>query len=515
MEHRCLPNNTNQQVYAAQVALLYKSAPLAYAVTLINGAILIFVQKPHVSTTVSITWYTCLVLVTLSRAVMVYRYARTKLTTETISYWKHAYFVGVCLAGLIWGTSALFLFPPGSIGHQVFVAFVLAGMAAGAVAVLAARMEICLVFLLTSLLPLALQFFRQNGQLTMAMGTMTLIFLAGMLCTARTLHLSIINSINLRFDKRELLAEITKRQRVEESLFHEKERLQTTLASIGDGVVITDAQAVIEYLNPVAEQLCGWAREIAQQQPLSKIFYSLDENTRRPTKMAIEQCLSNGTHMEKYTVLLSHSGKEYLINELAAPLCDRCGSVTGAVAVFRDVTEARKHTAKLAYQANHDALTQLPNRYLLRDRLEHAIAYAQRNSQQIAILFIDLDRFKEVNDQLGHATGDALLRQVVMRLRTNVREVDTLARLGGDEFVVVLEAISYAEQAITVSRKLLKSLQMPFIIDGHSCLITASIGIALFPEDGSNTETLLKNADTAMYQAKAKGLNQVSLFSWK
>ncbi len=515
MEHRRSTNNTNQQVCAAQVALLYKNAPLAYAVTLINGAILIFVQKTHIPTTVTITWYACLVLVTLSRAVMVYRYTQAKLTTETIPNWKHAYLIGTCLAGLTWGASAVLLFPAESIGHQVFVAFVLAGMAAGAVAVLAARIEICLVFLLTSLLPLALQFFRQNGELELAMGTMTLIFLAGMLSTARTLHLSILSSINLRFDKRELLAEVTKRQRVEESLFHEKERLQITLASIGDGVVITDAQAVIEYLNPVAEQLCGWSSETAHQQPLSKIFRSLDENTRQSTKTALEHCLSNAARTEKHTLLLSRRGKEYLINELATPLCDRNGRVIGAVAVFRDVTEARKYTAKLAYQANHDALTHLPNRYLLKDRLEHAIARAQRNSQQVAVLFIDLDRFKDVNDQLGHAAGDTLLRQVVTRLCTNVREVDTLARLGGDEFVVVLEAVSYAEQAIMVSHKLLKSLQMPFIIEDHPCFITASIGIALFPEDGSDTETLLQNADTAMYRAKEEGLNHARLFSWE
>jgi diguanylate cyclase (GGDEF)-like protein/PAS domain S-box-containing protein len=446
---------------------------------------------------------------------MVSRYAHATLTTETIPYWKHAYLIGVCLAGLTWGASAILLFPLESISHQVFVAFVLAGMAAGAVAVLAARMEVCLIFLLTSLLPLALQFFRQNSQLATAMGTMTLIFLAGMLCTARTLHLAILSGVNLRFDKRELLIEIKKRRRVEESLFHEKERLQTTLASIGDGVVITDAQAVIEYLNLVAEQLCGWSSEAAHQQPLAKIFCSLDENTRQPTKMGLEHCLSNATRTEKHTVLLSHCGKEYLINELATPLCDRYGKVIGAVAVFRDVTEARQHTAKLAYQANHDALTQLPNRYLLRDRLEHAIAHALRNSQRIAILFIDLDRFKEVNDQLGHAAGDTLLRQVVMRLRLNIREVDTLARLGGDEFVVVLEALSHAEQATVVSQKLLKSLQTPFDIEGHSCLITASIGIALFPEDGSDTETLLRNADTAMYRAKEEGTNNARLFTWK
>ena len=202
-------NTTNKQLYVEQVSLLYHNAPLAYAFTLINGSILVFLQRAYIPTGVLIAWFTCLILVTVSRIGLIYLFTHSQVTAENVNYWGRAYLIGVGLAGILWGSTAVFLFPVESMGHQVFIAFVLAGMSAGGVAVLSPRLEACVVFLLPTLLPLAIRFLIQdNNELPLAMGIMTLIFLGVMFSTARTMHQSMLISLNLRFDKRELLAEI-------------------------------------------------------------------------------------------------------------------------------------------------------------------------------------------------------------------------------------------------------------------------------------------------------------------
>jgi diguanylate cyclase (GGDEF)-like protein/PAS domain S-box-containing protein len=507
-------NETNKQLYVEQVSLLYHNAPLAYAFTLINGAFLVFVQKAYISSSVLVAWFTCLILVTVSRAGLVYLFANSQVTAENASYWKHVYLIGTGLAGITWGSTAVFLFPMESIDHQEFVICMLAGMSAGGVAVLSWRLEACLVFLLPTLLPLAIQFFiLQDNELHIALGTMTLIFLGGMLSTAWAMHQSILTSLNLRFDNRELLAEVAKRQQVEESLFQEKERLQITFASLGEGVVITNADATIEYLNPMAERLSGWSSDEASRRLINEVFCSHDEQTDQVITTAVDECLQRAASFQKQAVLVARDGQRYLIDEIATPLRDRYDKVIGAVAIYRDVTKTRTLTAQLFQQANYDSLTQLPNRNLLKDRLTHAIAHAQRTHQQIAVLFLDLDRFKTVNDSLGHTAGDVLLKTVAMRLQACLRGVDTVARLGGDEFVIMLENLPHEKLAVTVARKILKALKTPFLLEGHEFVITASIGITLFPRDGEDVDTLLKHADTAMYWAKEEGRNDTKFFA--
>jgi diguanylate cyclase (GGDEF)-like protein/PAS domain S-box-containing protein len=511
MKSCCVEADHN--VYAGQVALLYRNAPLAYSATVINGTILALVQATQTASLIILFWWAFLILVTAGRSLLVRRYLKASAQSQQALYWGRLYLLGAGLAGLAWGASGILLFPLDSPGHQVLIAFVLAGMSAGSVVVLSARLEVCVVFLVLALLPLSLRFFLQADQLSLIMGAMILIFLVGMAIAARTLQGLIANMLSLRVDKRELMTEITKRQRVEENLFQEKERLQTTLASIGEAVVITDAHKNIRYLNPVAEQLCGWSRRAAKQRSIGEVFLSLDEKTRETTSTAVEECLKQASRIHKKSLLLTPTHQEYLIEELATPLSNRNGKMIGAVAVFRDVTEAHKHTAQLAFQANHDILTGLPNRNLLRDRLHHAIAHAQRSGQQLAVLFLDLDHFKTINDSLGHAAGDDLLKIVATRLKTSVRETDTVARLGGDEFVVLLEYLDHEEVAITVAQKILKALAQPFRLEKHEYSVTTSIGVALFPNDGEDPETLLENADTAMYRAKAEGRNKAKFFA--
>ena len=200
------------------------------------------------------------------------------------------------------------------------------------------------------------------------------------------------------------------------------------------------------------------------------------------------------------------------IEDSAAPIHDRYGQVTGAVMVFHDVSAARATTLRMSYLAQHDSLTDLPNRLLLNDRLTEAMSLAHRYGRKLAVLYLDVDRFKHINDSLGHAIGDRLLQSMATRLLGSVRASDTVSRQGGDEFVILLSEVTHARDATVCADKILEVLRYPLCIDEHDLHVTASIGIVTYPDDGTDAETLMKNADFAMYHAKANGRDNCQFF---
>jgi diguanylate cyclase (GGDEF)-like protein/PAS domain S-box-containing protein len=304
------------------------------------------------------------------------------------------------------------------------------------------------------------------------------------------------------------------RKAVEDALYLERERAVVTLNSIGDAVLCTNISGNITYLNLVAEAMTGWRREEAIGKPLAEVFRIIDGSTRKtardPMEMAVEQNRTVGLTVN--CVLIRRDGFESAVEDSAAPIHDRAGRVIGAVIVFHDVSAARAMSDKMAHSAEHDVVTNLPNRLLLNDRITQSIALAHRQGRPIAVIFLDLDHFKYINDSLGHAIGDALLQSISKRLLTGVRASDTVSRQGGDEFVILLSEIAFPEDAARSARKLLLSLTAPHSIGGQDLRIDASIGISVYPEDGEDAETLIKNADMAMYHAKERGRNNFQFF---
>jgi diguanylate cyclase (GGDEF)-like protein/PAS domain S-box-containing protein len=300
----------------------------------------------------------------------------------------------------------------------------------------------------------------------------------------------------------------------EEALFMEKERAQVTLNSIGDAVLTTDLLGNVSYLNLVAEAMTGWTREEALGRPIAEVFTILDGTTRLPAANPMLRAIAEDTTVGLVTdcVLIRRDGFESAIEDSAAPIHNRDGRVTGAVIVFHDVSESRAMALEMAHLAQHDFLTSLPNRLLLTERFSHAISLAQRHKQQVGLLFLDLDNFKHINDSLGHAVGDKLLQSVASRLVECVRTTDTVCRQGGDEFVILLAEIGQPQDAAHVAETLRTALAMPHQIDGHELHISLSIGISIFPDDGADVDTLMQNADTAMYHAKASGRNNYKFF---
>lgn len=300
----------------------------------------------------------------------------------------------------------------------------------------------------------------------------------------------------------------------EEALFEEKERAQVTLNSIGDAVLTTDLLGNVTYLNLVAEAMTGWSREEALGRPLPEVFRIIDGATRHeaanPAQRAIGEDRTVGLATD--CVLVRRDGFESPIEDSAAPIHNRDGRVAGAVIVFHDVTQSRAMALKMTHLAQHDFLTGLPNRVLLTERVFQAIGLARRHHRQVALLFLDLDDFKNINDSLGHAIGDQLLVSVAHRLSACVRATDTVSRHGGDEFVILLAEIDRPQDAAHVAEKLLAALAAPQSIGGHELHVTPSIGISVYPDDGFDVDTVMQNADTAMYQAKANGRNNYQFF---
>lgn len=316
------------------------------------------------------------------------------------------------------------------------------------------------------------------------------------------------------FSLLQTLHDVLERKKSEEAQFNETERAQITLQSIGDGVISTDIHGDITYMNVAAERMTGWQLNEAKGLPFSQIFNIIDSVTRIPLRNAIQQAINDDKTVGLATdsVLLRRDGSEISIEDSTAPIRTSSGKVTGAVIVFRDVSEVRFLVQKMAHLAQHDYLTGLPNRLLLHDRLNQTISQARRRQQKMAVLFMDVDRFKHINDSLGHLIGDKLLQSITQRFSVCLRDSDTVSRLGGDEFVVLLANLENTDAAAHSAEKILLAQMEAHHVLKHELKITMSIGISMYPEDGKTAETLLRNADAAMYHAKEKGRNNFQFF---
>jgi diguanylate cyclase (GGDEF)-like protein/PAS domain S-box-containing protein len=290
-------------------------------------------------------------------------------------------------------------------------------------------------------------------------------------------------------------------------LVEAKERAQITLNSIGDGVGCTDLSGRITFLNVVAERLTGWSSSEAIGRPMNEIIRIVDVKTHELIPDLTNRAVRGDktVHLPPDSVLVARDGQEFPVEDSTAPIHDGAGQATGAVIVFRDVRAARAAAEEMAYTAQHDFLTGLPNRMLLADRIKQAINAAPRHSGHVAVLYLDLDGFKAINDSLGHPVGDRLLQAVATGLVGCVRASDTVSRQGGDEFVVLLSESEPSAGASNIAERMLDAVATIDEMDGHAVDVSTSIGIAIYPSDGHDAETLLQSADIAMYSVKSNG----------
>ncbi len=308
-----------------------------------------------------------------------------------------------------------------------------------------------------------------------------------------------------------IVQDITEQHRAQITLAEQHERLQITFQSIGDGLITTDAAGIVDYLNPIAEHLTGWALTAAVGRPVAEVFRIIDEITGETVSNPVDRCLAEQrvVSMAHKTALIDRNGKPHSIEDSAAPIKAKNGSLLGVVLVFHDVTEQRRLSAEMTHRASHDPLTGCLNRTAFEQRLQTALSSAQDSHAIHAVLYLDLDRFKLVNDACGHTAGDQLLMQVVGILQSSIRGRDTLARLGGDEFGVILDFCGL-DQALRIAQLICDRIDAyRYIHDGRRFHIGASVGLVLLDDRWQSIATLLQAADMACYAAKHAGRNRV------
>jgi diguanylate cyclase (GGDEF)-like protein/PAS domain S-box-containing protein len=311
------------------------------------------------------------------------------------------------------------------------------------------------------------------------------------------------------------ITDITDRKRAETRIFEEKERAEVTLQSIGDGVITTDADGIVDYINPVAQDLTGWDMRSARNVAVTDLMTIVNEHTRATVENPVLRCLKEGriVTLAENSALITKNGDEVPIQDSVAPIRDRIGNIIGSVMVFHDVSKESRLFRQLSYQASHDTLTGLINRREFENYLTGALEKASDNSEEThALLYVDLDQFQVVNDTFGHTAGDALLRQLSVLIQANIRSNDVLGRLGGDEFGIIMEQCS-DKRAIKVAEDIRGSIEgYRFEWKGSFTTMRCSIGVVMINSENADVARVMSSADVACYSAKDKGRNQIHLY---
>lgn len=298
-------------------------------------------------------------------------------------------------------------------------------------------------------------------------------------------------------------------------LDEERTWLKTILSSIGDGVIATDTEGYVTFMNPVAEALTGYTEEESTGKPIEDILNIYDTDSGEKTEITYKDLITKDkpSTIKSFSLLISKNQDEHVILSTLSPICGNNNKIIGVVLVFQDISEKMQAEAIINHQAYYDSLTDLPNRKLFREHLFSAIENSRACNKKLAVMFIDLDYFKNVNDTLGHNIGDLLLQHVSKRLVQVLGDELLISRMGGDEFTILLPDITDADDVSKLALKVLDTLCVPFTINEHQLFVTASIGISIFPDDGYETEIILKHADAALYNAKEQGRNNYQVYS--
>ncbi|MBZ0157741.1 MAG: EAL domain-containing protein [Alphaproteobacteria bacterium] len=314
-----------------------------------------------------------------------------------------------------------------------------------------------------------------------------------------------------RFNGVAFVLDITERRRAERSLHESKSFLERIMQSVTNAIYVVDLEGRFSQLNQAAAEMSGYLLEELKGVPFSILF---DEETLPQIQKLFARIVVHGESIINYEIeIVRKDGIRRLVLASSVPLRID-GEITGVVGAAQDITDRKRMENEIRHLAHHDALTNLPNRKLFMDILHLELAESRRNRKKLAVFFLDLDRFKYINDTLGHTIGDNLLKEVAKRLRHSVRESDTVARIGGDEFNILMANIEHAEDVITIAQKILAQFKIPYLAnDNHELYAATSIGISIYPDDSEDLEILFRNADIAMYHAKEQGGNTYQFYS--
>lgn len=494
-----------------QVGFLYRHLPTSLLINALLGAILVAVQgrvaPAHlrfvgailvsvpgqaVSAHLRFGWLAAFYVVLMVRAALLvlWRNAHSSPAYDA-RRWLNRFRITASATGLAWGVGSIALSPSGDVVHQVYVAFVLGGLCAGAIISLAIDRVSLVGFLLPTVVPFIAYLSLQGNEVSLGMSAMVLLFLVFVMASARLIERTLHENFSLRIKAVE-----------NETRF----RTMLELSPIAACVTAADTRRIL-FANQSYAQLLGMSLERVMDVDPSRFYLHADEYADALKQIACGEKVAG--QLMKLGVSDEPDGQKWV---LATYLNIEYEGGSAVLAWLYDITDRKQAEDHAKHLAHHDPLTELPNRTLLHDRLKQALALAGREKSMLALMFVDLDHFKSVNDAHGHNVGDLLLVSVARRLRDCVRQSDSVARIGGDEFVVLLARVESVESAMLVAGKIQASLNESFVLGGRTLHISPSIGVAVYPDHADNEHELLNVADIAMYYAKAEGRDSVRLY---
>ncbi len=530
----------------AQVALLYSQLPIGLLVNLIVAAALVLAVWSHIPTATIAGWAAAIFITSAARLALYMGYNKAEDRSRNAPFWCRCFLAGAAASGIAWGVAGVLLMPEHAIEHQMLVIFILAGMIAGASQSLSAVLTAYAAFSIPVAILLSMWLLAHPSPLHSFTVILFLFFAAVLLLLGRYANRALAESFRLRFENMDLIAhlkrEVDARKETEKRLHGHKLMLETLATGQSLEKVLNQINRVVEREHPEAKSsillldetgrhlLCASAPSLPQS--YSKAIHggaigpragSCGTAAFRDEMVIVEDIATDPLWADYRDLALAHGLRACW----SVPIHDSQGRVLGTIALYYEKPrrpdageiELIQTTSRLAgiaiercltmeklnQMAHFDTLTGLPNRALFMDRLHQAIRQAERWHQSFALLFIDLDDFKAINDTLGHDAGDRALAEVAERLLACVRGIDTVARLGGDEFTMILMDVRGKRNTDRVVRKVLAALGAPIRMEEREFRVGGSIGISMYPGDGMDADTLLGKADTAMYEAKKRG----------
>lgn len=498
-------------IFDSQIDLLYEQSPFGITAQFFATIFLVITLWNVVSHRLITTWLIYMLIVSLLWLTStIYHHRKSHLFNQHT--WLILSAIFTFLSGIGWGFAGSVLIPTGNLMHQTFVVILMFGMTAGSIPFFSSILFIYALFLFPAFIPFDIWLFAQ-GDIYTLLGLFSLIYIPIIFASCFYVNKFLINTLNLRHKNMTL---DTLNQLLEKRVINRTSELEkalsitkSTLESTADGILVVDLKGHVEYYNQKFIDMWLISNEFIAKPELQLFIREVINQIKYPKKFLQKMnAFSNNPSHESFDEIVFSENKVF---EWYSKPHWMQNIIVGRVWSFRDITIRKQMEQQLAYQATHDLLTGLPNRTLLYDRINQKIEQAKRYQTKLALLFLDIDNFKLINDNFGHNLGDILLKKIAKRLTLHIRKIDTVARSGGDEFVILF-IINRYKDVLYLSQKILDSIAKPIQLTNHEIVVTASIGVSIYPKDGNDAATLLKNADMAMYLAKNQDQNNFKLY---
>jgi diguanylate cyclase (GGDEF)-like protein/PAS domain S-box-containing protein len=489
-----------KRIRAEQISLLYRNSIIGFLVSVILGALLCLILYPHISMHRLLTWFLSLLIITTIRFLITRYYQKADPKRLNLRKWEMLFLLSTGLAGVVWGASILVLSPADSSIHQLLILLFLAGLVGGSVGVFSPLFLAFISFTLPITLSVSLKFMFIENMFSIITAILTWVLFISMALTSKHSEQAIRSALALRFDNEILKNEIAERKQSEYALQESNDKFRALTETTQDFIWEVNAEGVYTYCSPQTKNILGYQpAELLGKKPFD--FMPVEE-AKQVKDIFIDKVKQNKPINMLENINLTKDGREVIIETSGLPFFNNTGELLGYRGIDRDITERKQAETKLKHLAHHDPLTGLANRRQLITDFQHESKRANRFDRKMAFFFLDLNRFKSINDELGHEVGDALLQYIAEMMTHELRETESIYRVGGDEFSILIPEFNNKEQLKGLAKRIVGGISSIDHFAGMEIDIGCSVGIAIYPDDGEKLADLTSASDQAMYYAK-------------